>query len=143
MSGSGGASIPLRVQESPGTGGNVMARKRTYKRDGRGRFAKTASSGTRAVGASIRKQDATVLGHVLDSGRALVIAVNKWDGQSNYQRDQTRALLDRKLSFCTWAEQVTISAKHGTGMRELFNAIRRAHASATREFERTDTFIPM
>jgi len=86
------------------------------------------------AGEGVTEQDATVLGHVLDSGRALVIAVNKWDGQSHYQREQTKALLDRKLSFCTWAEQVTISAKHGTGMRELFNAIRRAHASATRSF---------
>ena len=86
------------------------------------------------AGEGVTEQDATVLGHVLDSGRALVIAVNKWDGQSNYQREQTKALLDRKLSFCTWAEQVTISAKHGTGMRELFNAIKRAHASATRSF---------
>ena len=86
------------------------------------------------AGEGVTEQDATVLGHVLEAGRALVIAVNKWDGQSDYQRDQTRALLDRKLSFCTWAEQVTISAKHGTGMRELFNAINRAHASATRKF---------
>jgi GTP-binding protein len=86
------------------------------------------------AGEGVTEQDATVLGHVLDAGRALVIAVNKWDGQSNYQREQTKALLDRKLSFCTWAEQVTISAKHGTGMRELFNAIKRAHASATRSF---------
>ena len=86
------------------------------------------------AGEGVTEQDATVLGHVLDSGRALVIAVNKWDGQSDYQRDQTRALLDRKLSFCPWAEQVTISAKHGTGLRELFAAIHRAHASATRNF---------
>jgi GTP-binding protein len=86
------------------------------------------------AGEGVTEQDATVLGHVLEAGRALVIAVNKWDGQSDYQKDQTRALLDRKLSFCTWAEQVTISAKHGTGMRELFNAINRAHGSATRKF---------
>ncbi len=86
------------------------------------------------AGEGVTEQDATVLGHVLEAGRALVIAVNKWDGQSDYQREQTRSLLDRKLSFCTWAEQVTISAKHGTGMRELFSAINRAHASATRKF---------
>jgi len=86
------------------------------------------------AGEGVTEQDATVLGAVLDAGRALVVAVNKWDGQSQYQRDQTKALLDRKLAFCPWAEQVTISAKHGTGMRELFNAIRRAHASATRSF---------
>jgi GTP-binding protein len=86
------------------------------------------------AGEGVTEQDATVLGHVLESGRALVIAVNKWDGQSQYQRDQTRALLDRKLSFCPWAEQVTISAKHGTGLRELFAAIHRAYASAMRKF---------
>ncbi len=86
------------------------------------------------AGEGVTEQDATVLGHVLEAGRALVVAVNKWDGQSNYQREQTRALLDRKLSFCPWAEQITISAKHGTGMRELFAAIHRAHASATRKF---------
>ena len=87
----------------------------------------------------VTEQDATVLGHVLESGRALVVAVNKWDGQSTYQRDQVKGLLERKLSFCTWAEQVTISAKHGTGMRELFKAVDRAHASATREFGTSET----
>ena len=82
----------------------------------------------------VTDQDATVLGHVLDAGRALVIAVNKWDGQSNYPTRADRDLLSRKLSFCEWAERITISAKHGTGMRELFRAIHRAHASATKVF---------
>jgi len=91
------------------------------------------------AGEGVTEQDATVLGHALEAGRALVIAVNKWDGQSTYQRDQTKGLLDRKLSFCTWAEHVTISAKHGTGMRELFRAINRAHASATRKFGTSET----
>ncbi len=82
----------------------------------------------------VTEQDATVLGHILDSGRAFVIAVNKWDGQSTYQREQTMATLDRKLSFVVWAEKMTISAKHGSGLRELFRAIHRAHASAIRKF---------
>lgn len=86
------------------------------------------------AGEGVTEQDATVLGHVLDAGKALVIAINKWDGQSQYQREQTMGLLERKLSFCEWAQRVTISAKHGTGMRELFKAINRAHASATQEF---------
>ena len=80
----------------------------------------------------VTDQDASVLGAVLDAGRALVVAVNKWDGQSDYQREQTEALLSRKLSFVQWAEAVRISAKHGSGLRELFRAIHRAHASATR-----------
>jgi GTPase len=86
------------------------------------------------AGEGVTEQDATVLGHVLQAGRALVIAINKWDGQTSYQRDQTIGMLERKLSFCTWAERVTISAKHGTGMLELFKAIHRAHASAVYKF---------
>ena len=90
------------------------------------------------AGEGVTEQDATVLGHVLQAGRALVIAINKWDGQSTYQREQTMAMLARKLSFCEWAERITISAKHGTGMRELFRAIHRAHASATKEFSTSE-----
>ena len=82
----------------------------------------------------VTEQDASVLGAVLDAGRALVIAVNKWDGQSDYQRQQTESLLARKLSFVDWAEAVRISALHGSGLRELFKAVHRAHSSATRQF---------
>jgi GTP-binding protein len=82
----------------------------------------------------VTEQDASVLGAVLDAGRALVVAVNKWDGLSQYQREQTDGLLSRKLSFVNWAEAVHISAKHGSGLRELFAAIHRAHHSATRKF---------
>jgi len=82
----------------------------------------------------VTEQDASVLGAVLDAGRALVVAVNKWDHQTDYQRQQTEALLARKLSFVEWAEAVRISALHGSGLRELFKAIHRAHASATHKF---------
>ncbi|MCA0393950.1 MAG: ribosome biogenesis GTPase Der [Proteobacteria bacterium] len=82
----------------------------------------------------VTEQDASVLGAVLDAGRALVIAVNKWDGLSEYQRQQNEALLSRKLSFVSWAEAVRISAKHGSGLRELFKAVHRAYASATKQF---------
>ena len=82
----------------------------------------------------VTDQDATVLGAVLDAGRALVIVINKWDGLSTYQREQAETLLARKLSFVEWAQSVRISALHGSGLRELFRAIHRAHASATREF---------
>lgn len=82
----------------------------------------------------VTDQDASVLGAVLDAGRALVVAVNKWDGLSTYQREQVEALLSRKLAFVPWAEAVRISAKHGSGLRELFGAVHRAHASATRQF---------
>ena len=87
----------------------------------------------------VTEQDASVLGAVLDAGRALVVAVNKWDGLSTYQRDQVAALLERKLAFVDWAQAVRISAKHGSGLRELFRAVHRAHASATREFGTSET----
>lgn len=86
----------------------------------------------------ITDQDATVLGYALDAGRALVVAVNKWDGLSEYQREQAAAMLSRKLGFVEWAEAVRISAKHGSGLRELFAAIHRAHASATKEFSTSE-----
>jgi GTPase len=90
------------------------------------------------AGEGVTDQDATVLGAVLDAGRALVIAVNKWDGQSDYTRQQTESLLSRKLSFVEWAEAVRISALHGSGLRELFKAIHRAHHSATHKFSTAD-----
>jgi GTP-binding protein len=90
------------------------------------------------AGEGVTEQDASVLGAVLDAGRALVVAVNKWDGQSDYQRGQVEALLSRKLAFVEWAEHVRISAKHGSGLRELFRAIHRAHASATKAFSTSE-----
>ena len=82
----------------------------------------------------VSEQDATLIGYVLEEGRALVIAANKWDGLSTYDREQCRSSLSRKLDFVGFARQVTISALHGSGIAELMRAINRAHASATREF---------
>jgi GTP-binding protein len=82
----------------------------------------------------VTDQDAALIGHVLDSGRALVIAVNKWDGLDRYRREQCIASLSRKLQFVAWARQVHISALHGSGIGELMKAVNRAHAAATREF---------
>lgn len=90
------------------------------------------------AGEGVTDQDATILGAILDAGRALVVAINKWDGQSDYQRAQAEDLLSRKLGFVSWAEAVRISALHGSGMRELFQAIHRAHASATHEFSTSE-----
>ena len=86
----------------------------------------------------VTDQDATVLSAILDAGRALVVAINKWDGLSDYQRQQAEDMLSRKLAFVDWAEAVRISALHGSGLRELFRAIHRAHSSATREFSTSD-----
>ncbi len=82
----------------------------------------------------VSDQDTGLIGHVLDSGRALVIAVNKWDGLDRYQREQCVASLSRKLEFAPWARQVFISALHGSGIGELMKAVDRAYASANRKF---------
>jgi GTPase len=82
----------------------------------------------------VSEQDATLIGYVLEEGRALVIAVNKWDGLPTYERQQCKDSLSRKLDFVGFARVVTISALHGSGIAELMRAINRAHASATREF---------
>lgn len=86
----------------------------------------------------ITDQDASVLGLVLDAGRAMVIAVNKWDGLSAYQREQALTTLDRRLDFVPWAERLTISAQHGSGLQELMRAVQRAHRSASFEFTTSD-----
>jgi len=86
----------------------------------------------------VSEQDATVIGHVLESGRALVIAVNKWDNLTTYEREQCVASLSRKLDFVTFSKPVFISALHGSGLAELMRAIGRAHASATREFSSSE-----
>ena len=78
--------------------------------------------------------DLNLLGFAIEAGRALVIAINKWDGLTDYQREQAETMLSLRLGFVPWAESVRISAKHGSGLRELFKAIHRAHASATKEF---------
>jgi GTP-binding protein len=76
-------------------------------------------------------QDTTLLGHVLEQGRALVLALNKWDGMSDEARGQVLSGLDRKLRYIPWARRVHISALHGSGIRELMGAVMEAWRSAT------------
>jgi GTP-binding protein len=87
---------------------------------------------------NLADQDLTLIGHAVDEGRALVIAVNKWDGMDAYEREQCQRALDRRLAFVEWAKHVFISAKHGSGLRELMRAIVRAHAAATKELGSSD-----
>lgn len=87
---------------------------------------------------NLADQDLTLIGHAMDEGRALVIAVNKWDGMDAYQREQCQRALERRLVFVDWAKQVFISALHGSGLRELMRAVVRAHAAATKELGSSD-----
>lgn len=80
----------------------------------------------------VSEQDAHLLGFVLDEGRALVIAVNKWDGLDSSQRERVKYELGRRLQFVDFAKLFFISALHGTGVGDLFKPIKQAYASATR-----------
>ena len=79
-------------------------------------------------------QDLTLLGHVLEQGRALVIALNKWDGLDDEHRKQVKAEMDRRLVYIPWARRVTISALHGSGIQELMSAVKEAWKSGKMEF---------
>jgi len=81
----------------------------------------------------IGEQDATLAAHVLESGRALVVVVNKWDGLTDEACSQVRATLDRKLGFLDFAGVHYISARHGSGVGLLPEAADRAIANATRD----------
>ncbi|MCL1078926.1 ribosome biogenesis GTPase Der [Parashewanella spongiae] len=80
----------------------------------------------------ISEQDLGLLGFVLNAGRALVIAVNKWDGMSNDDREFVKKELDRRLGFIDFARIHFISALHGTGVGHLYESIEEAYDSATR-----------
>lgn len=76
-------------------------------------------------------QDLHLLGFVLDSGRAVVLAVNKWDGMSEDEKKQVKETLGRRLSFINFARLHMISAKHGTGVGHLYDSIEEAYGCAT------------
>lgn len=82
----------------------------------------------------ITDQDLTLLGFAINSGRALVIAVNKWDGLAPEQRDYNKKALVRRLSFASFAAQHFISALHGTGVGEMMKSIDQAYTSAFSDF---------
>jgi len=81
----------------------------------------------------IVEQDQHVIGHVLDTGRALVLAVNKWDGLDADTRRDVRRTHDRRLAFVEFAETHYISALKGTGVGKLMLAVKRAQRAATRD----------
>lgn len=78
----------------------------------------------------VTEQDASLLGLVLESGRSLVIAVNKWDGLGDDRREQIRRDLDRRLRFVDFAPIHEISALHGSGVGDLFDSLQTAFHSA-------------
>ena len=78
----------------------------------------------------IAEQDAHIAGYILEAGRALVVAVNKWDAVPPDQREDVIDGLERKLQFLAFAEFARISARHGTGIKPLLKSVDCAFAAA-------------
>ncbi|MDJ0909957.1 MAG: ribosome biogenesis GTPase Der [Woeseiaceae bacterium] len=86
----------------------------------------------------VTEQDVSLLGLVLERGRALVVVTNKWDGLSAEARKKVRDDLDRRLPFLDFAERMTISALHGTAVGDVLPAVERAFDAAMRDMSTTE-----
>jgi GTP-binding protein len=86
----------------------------------------------------VSEQDATLAGHVVQSGRALVVVINKWDGLQSDERDRIKSELERKLPFLAFAEVMFISALHGTGVGHLMKAVDSAYRAAVSDLKTSD-----
>jgi GTPase len=78
----------------------------------------------------ISEQDAHLADFVLQAGRALVLAVNKWDGLDEYKRSTTKLDIERKLHFLSFAKHHFISALNGTGVDALLKSVNQAYTAA-------------
>jgi GTP-binding protein len=81
----------------------------------------------------IGEQDAHIAGYIVDAGRAVVVALNKWDATDAYQREMLERALAQRLAFLRYAPVLKISALKRQGLGPLWKAIGDAHASATRK----------
>ncbi|PCI61860.1 MAG: ribosome biogenesis GTPase Der [Gammaproteobacteria bacterium] len=80
----------------------------------------------------LAEQDLSLLGFILEAGRSLVLAVNKWDGIDNDVKDRIKSEIDRRLGFIDFARIHFISALHGTGVGHLYESVEEAFDSATK-----------
>ncbi len=81
----------------------------------------------------VTDQDAHIAGYILESGRAVVIAVNKWDAVDSYQREQLQRQIETRLAFLKFASLHFISAIKRQGLGPVWQSIAQAHQSATRK----------
>ena len=79
----------------------------------------------------VSEQDAHIAGYILESGRAVVVALNKWDATDDYQRQMLERSIESRLGFLKFAQVLRISALKRTGLSTLWKALLQAHASAT------------
>jgi GTP-binding protein len=77
------------------------------------------------------EQDLHLMGSVIDAGRGLVVAINKWDGLDTEKREHIKATVGRRLRFAEFADVHFISALHGTGVGHLYKSINDAYRAAT------------
>ncbi len=78
----------------------------------------------------ISEQDATLAGHVLESGRAVVVVINKWDGLDPDAREHIKSEMLRRLPFLAFADWRFVSALHGSGVGHLIEAVDKAYRAA-------------
>lgn len=78
----------------------------------------------------VTDQDAHIAGYILESGRAVVLAVNKWDAVDSYQREMLERSIVQRLAFLKFAPVLKISAIKRQGLGAVWKAIAQAHASA-------------
>jgi GTPase len=81
----------------------------------------------------VTDQDAHIAGYILDSGRAVVLAVNKWDAVDDYQKQLLQRSIEQRLAFLRFAPLLHISAIKRQGLGPVWKAIADAHASALRK----------
>jgi GTP-binding protein len=81
----------------------------------------------------VTDQDAHIAGFILDAGRAVVLALNKWDAVDAYQREQVQRSIETRLAFLKFAELHFISAKKRQGLGPLWGSIANAHKAALRK----------
>lgn len=86
----------------------------------------------------VTDQDLTLLGLALESGRGLIIAINKWDNLSAEQRQKIKHELEFKLQFVDYAKQHLISALHGTGVGDLFRTIKAIYNASMKRVSTSD-----
>ena len=78
----------------------------------------------------VADQDAHIAGFILESGRALVVGINKWDLADEHQRDRIKVEMARKLGFLSFARTHFVSAREGKGIGALMRSVNEAHAAA-------------
>ena len=81
----------------------------------------------------VTDQDAHIAGYILESGRAVAVAVNKWDAVDTYQKETLQRSIEQRLAFLRYAPVLNISATKRQGLGPVWKAIVEAHASATRK----------